>query len=297
MKKIKTTDVTSTSRQPLLGRSISHIKEGIMENDNSLLRAILMAVSSTGYTTNDVLVLHGCVNSGVNSGAGLTYTVSAGAVYYNGEIYQVAAANGTISGTNVVTLTITTTYQSGDPVTMTDGSLKNVHEIVTMDVGQGATGSGTIDFSNLDYINTYAQKIANQTTLATQTTSSTSYVDATGLSYTFTKAGKYEIEFIGYSNPSIPANNNGTNIDGGGYFQIWNNTTSAELDAKRHSIGFVAATTVSDMGNYDIGNDVPFVSKCIETFAVGDVIKCRFKMVTGGVDETIVNCKLFVKEI
>ena len=179
MKKILTSSVTSTSRQPLLGRSISHLQEGLQENDNSLIRALLPT-----YTAGDIVVIYGCLNSGVNSGAGLAYNVSAGAVYYNGEIYQVAAASGVITGTNVVLLTLTTSYQSGDPVTNTDGSLNNVHQINTMVVSEAASGSGTKDFSALKTIVSHRSVLS--ATAASQTISSAAptWADLTSVTVT-----------------------------------------------------------------------------------------------------------------
>lgn len=294
MKKINTSNVTSTVRQPFLGRSISHLKEGIMENDDSLLKAILEGISSTTYTTNVPLILFGCVNTGNLSGAGLPYAISAGAIYYNGEIYQVAAASGTITGANVVLLTITTTYQSGDPVTMTDGSLKNVHEIVTMNVSEAASGSGTADFSSAVRISTYAQKIATQIDLAIQTTSSTSYVDATGLTYTFAKAGRYIIEFKGWTSVTITPSSSFTVIDGGGIMQIYNNTTAAELDKSQTYISY----NDSGVNVYDIDAQAPFYAKAIVTVSASDVIKCRFKKNGAySTDVSIQDAKFYVTEI
>lgn len=294
MKKINTSNVTSTSRQPLLGRSVTHLKEGTMENDDSLVKAILEGISSTTYTTNVPLILFGCVNTGNLSGAGLPYAISAGAIYYNGEIYQVAAASGTITGANVVLLTITTTYQMGDPVTMTDGSLKNVHEIVTMNVSENTSGSGTADFSSAVRISTYAQKIATQINLATQTTSSTSYVDATGLTYTFAKAGRYTVEFKGWTNSTINSANVNQIIDGGGIMQIWNNTTSAELDVTNTYIAFNSA----GIDVYDIDLDGSFFLKAIVTVSAGDVIKCRFKKNgSWSTDVSLESAKFYVTEI
>lgn len=137
MKTIDTSNVTSSSRQPLLGRSITHLNEGMVETFTSILKNII-----PNYTTNDVVILEGLVDSGT---VGVNYNITAGSVYYNGEVYQVAAGSGVFAGT-VAVLTATTTYQSGDPVTMTDGTLKNVHQIKTMVISNAATGSGTKDY-------------------------------------------------------------------------------------------------------------------------------------------------------
>lgn len=42
-----------------------------------------------GYTTGDLIVLHGCVISGST-----TKAITAGAIFYNGQVYKVASASG-----------------------------------------------------------------------------------------------------------------------------------------------------------------------------------------------------------
>jgi hypothetical protein len=138
MKKIITSSVTSTAKQPLLGRSITHLTEGITETFDSVLKKLIYS-----YSAGDVVIIEGLVDTGT---AGVNFNISAGSVYYNGEVYQVAAASGAFAGT-VAVLTLTTTYQSGDPVQFTDGSYNNVHQINTMVISNAVSGSGTKDYS------------------------------------------------------------------------------------------------------------------------------------------------------
>lgn len=144
MKKIDTSNVTSTARQPLLGRSITHLQEGYVEAFDSIMKQAIY-----GYSAGDVVIIEGLVDSGT---AGVSYNISAGSVYYNGEIYQVAAGSGVFAAT-VAVLTLTTTYQSGDPVTLTDGSTQNVHQVRTMVISNAASGSGTKDYSSCKRVN------------------------------------------------------------------------------------------------------------------------------------------------
>jgi hypothetical protein len=133
---------TATAKQPFYGRTMSHIMESLTEVVESLVRPLIGS-----YVANDLIILYGCQLTGSFSGAGNPFAVTAGAVYYNGEIYQVDAVSGTISGANVLVGTITTTYQLGDPVTMSDNSAVNVHEIRKVVITQAGTGSGTKDYS------------------------------------------------------------------------------------------------------------------------------------------------------
>lgn len=271
MKKIDTSNVTSTSRQPFLGRSITHMTEGITENDDSIIQGILSGMNIS-YTSNDVIILYGCVNSGSNSGAGNPYTVSAGAVYYNGEVYQVDAASGVISGSNVVIGTLTTTYQTGDPVTMTDGATKNVHQIRKFVISQGTSGTGTKDFSDFGTI----KRQYSLTTNATQNTTSSTFQDVTGLTYTTPDDGLtrlWLIIFKGYSTCTVSSG------DGQGC-QIYNSTAASVLDS---------VEVFQDETANTLDQRIPFTCVYIGLLSPNVQIKARFNSLAGGGVNTVQN--------
>lgn len=139
MKKINTSNVTSVSRQPFLGRSVSHVMDALTESFDSTIQGLIEDISLA-------TILWGLGNA---TPAGATYTLSVGAIYFGGEIYEVDAQTVTVTGSNRLVGTITTTYQSGDPVTMTDGSLQNVHEIRKIVFSNAAAGSGDFDFGTI----------------------------------------------------------------------------------------------------------------------------------------------------
>lgn len=139
MKKINTSSVTSTVRQPFLGRSVTHLVESIKEGDDSI-------VKGTIQDTTLATILWGLTNS---TPGGATYTLTAGAIYFGGEVYQVDAQTVTVTGVNRLVGTITTTYQSGDPVTLSDSSTANVHEIRKIVFSDAAAGSGSFDFGTI----------------------------------------------------------------------------------------------------------------------------------------------------
>lgn len=85
-------------------QTFEHIQESYKEAIASLTDGII--AQGAGVT-----VLYGCVNSGTAP----TYDITAGAVYYNGEIYEVPAFSGTAGGADVPVLSLNTTYRTGDP--------------------------------------------------------------------------------------------------------------------------------------------------------------------------------------
>ncbi len=151
MKKINTSNVTSTVRQPFLGRSVTHLVESIKEGDDSIIQGV---IQDTSLAT----ILWGLTNS---TPGGATYTLSAGGIYLGGEVYQVDAQTVTVTGANRLVGTITTTYQSGDPVTLSDSSTANVHEIRKIVFSDAASGSGSFDFGTIAGVYSSAILIVN----------------------------------------------------------------------------------------------------------------------------------------
>lgn len=140
MKRVLTSNIQENlRRQPFNKATLEHLQEAFQEITASILQHF---VESTGSGT--FLRLYGLINSGV----GTSYDISAGAVLYNGEVYQVPAFSGSHS-TNVPVLNFVTEYRAGDPVTFTDNNQFNVHEINRMEISLGAPGSGAVDFSQL----------------------------------------------------------------------------------------------------------------------------------------------------
>lgn len=145
MKKIDTSAITSTKRQPLFGYSVEHLQNGYIE----AMKSLFLAQMESRYTTGDVVILWGMELTGSTTGNGNPFATTAGAVYYNGEIYQVDAASGTHSGSDVLLVTLTTTYHASDPVTFSDNTTGNVHQIQKFVVSSAATGTGTKDWTDL----------------------------------------------------------------------------------------------------------------------------------------------------
>ncbi|MCC8426581.1 hypothetical protein [Mucilaginibacter sp. UR6-11] len=100
----------------------------------------------SSYDSTKGYILNGCLNSG----SGSNYVISAGSVFFNGEVYIVPAASFTISGPNVAVGVITTTQfiADADPTDFTDGNQRNVHNIRQINFQSGLSGSGAFDFNN-----------------------------------------------------------------------------------------------------------------------------------------------------
>lgn len=147
MRKIDETKITSDKSMFFKQGTWTHLQKAYQEPITESIKAMI----GSGYDATKMYVLNGCVNSG----SGSSFVISAGSVFYGGEVYLVDATTFTTSGGNVAVGTITTTNNttdySADPCEFSDGSLENVHNIRKVVIAGGATGSGTKNYSAFDF--------------------------------------------------------------------------------------------------------------------------------------------------
>lgn len=143
MKKLDLSAVTSTTQFPVKEGTFDFLQAAYQEALAGLGNAILGGKTdiANGYR------LYGCLNSG----SGLNYVISAGAVYFGGEVFLVPAATFTAAAGQVAIANIVTTQYTtnADPVTFTDSVARNVHNIRQVVFSAGTSGAGLFDYSNL----------------------------------------------------------------------------------------------------------------------------------------------------
>lgn len=135
MKELDITPITNTAQMPIKKGTLQFLQDINTENFQDIIAALR---GSNAYTLAPV-VLWGCVNSG----SGLVYNISEGAVIFLGKIYKVAAASFTAPGGQVAVFSVTTTQYTtnADPVTFTDGTVHNVHNIKAISIVAGVAGA------------------------------------------------------------------------------------------------------------------------------------------------------------
>jgi hypothetical protein len=139
MKIIDTQFDTPTLGRPRLSGTTDHERLSLREIADSLIKGLLGT-----YTANDLIVIYGCV---VNASNPALYTITQGAIYYNGEIYQVAAASIVIAGGQIGVFKIDLNPLAPDPTPFTDGVPRNVHIDRVISIHSGASGSGIADYN------------------------------------------------------------------------------------------------------------------------------------------------------
>lgn len=147
MRKIDESKITSDKSMFFKQGTWTHLQKAYQEPITETIKAMI----GSGYDATKMYVLNGCINSG----SGSSFIISAGSVFYDGEVYLVDAVSFTTSGGNVAVATITTTNNttdySADPCEFSDGSLENVHNIRKVVIASGASGSGTKNYSAFDF--------------------------------------------------------------------------------------------------------------------------------------------------
>lgn len=291
MKKISTNQIVSvTSKQPFTGRSLEFLQDALDEDKAGIIQALVTNILGS-YSLTVPYVISGCVVSDSNK------DVTAGEVFYGGKYYETTAVNGT---TNTAQFVLTKTQDAtADPVIFTDSTSKNVHDIYKFVATDTAT-PGTFDATDLVYLSS-SNLIASELTLSTQTSSSSSYADLTGLTYTTPNDGvtrKYEIIFKAKS-VLVESTTGGSSISGQGEYRIYNDTDASLLDETSHKLKFDLVAIKAGIGtaaDYGYEFDATVVCCTIVTLAPNKTIKCQFKK-TSGVNVVASNCKMLIKEL
>lgn len=279
MKQIDTTQVVDPSTlQPFTARSLKFLQDAKAEDVAGIIKSIV--TSNLGsYSLTVPYVISGCVVSDSNK------DVTDGEIFYGGKFYEVTGVNGT---TNIAQFILTKTQDAtADPLQFTDGTNKNVHDIykyVATDVASGG------DFDATDLVSLYETKIAEQITLASQSTSSATYVDMTGLTYTTPNYGatrKYKLTLIGDGELSAGS---GTTSATGAKFQIYNNSDAVSLDIRQYKVEVIFPSGSGDVTTY-----LPINCSTIVSLGPNKEVKCRMLNEADGV--TVKECKFFIEEL
>jgi len=140
MKRLDASAISTGVGFPLKSGSIDFLQDAHKETTAAVVTNLLGLTPETGQ----FYILYGLVNSG----SGATYNVSAGAVFYNGEVYDVPSFSFTLSGSEEAWPQLVTTQYTtnADPVEFTDAVPRNVHNIRRMVVSASATGFGLQKF-------------------------------------------------------------------------------------------------------------------------------------------------------
>lgn len=154
-RKFETTDIVTPNKARLRADSFIHINSSFDEMSNALVKAGLAS-----YTTNDVIILDGCVVSGTVVSPGPA-AVTAGQIFYNGRTYEVDAnVSISLSGAQVPVWVIVESQQGGQ-TTFTDGNDYDFQTIEKFVLQAGLSGSGIANYDGATVKRITKRKIVN----------------------------------------------------------------------------------------------------------------------------------------
>jgi len=141
MKILDLSPITTTNEFPVKSGTLQFIQDSYKESLAQALSSLIESMDST-----QVYILSGLYNSG----SGSNYNVSQGVVYFDGELFDVPAFSFTLSGSELPypSVNITQYTTNADPVTFTDGTPRNVHNIRTLVVTNTTTYAGIMEYNN-----------------------------------------------------------------------------------------------------------------------------------------------------
>lgn len=265
MKNINITKIIDpTSLQPFTANSLKFLQDASSEARAGMIKAFITQ-NLGSYSLTIPYVISGCVVS--DSGKDVTD----GEIFYGGEYYELTGVNGT---TNIAQFsTVKTQDSTADPLDFSNGQTHNVHDIFKF-VGTDTATTGTFDSSDL--VSAYGTgKIVFErdaytgTAIATQSTSSITYIDLTNATYTTPNDGvtrDWEVKgksTIGF-NPSA--------TETGGSLSIY---CASNVDESR----FILVSTVAYVSN---AQGTVICQKILRSIAPNTVIKLQIKAATAG---------------
>ena len=126
--------------QPFLGPSLQ-FKE---DSDLETFKNIILALIGPSYSTSQVYILWGCVRTGAADGASSgSAAVTAGAVFFNGEVYTVAAFSTANINSQYLASALSVTNGTPDPVTFADQTSQYVHNVRQWLITQAGSAGST----------------------------------------------------------------------------------------------------------------------------------------------------------
>lgn len=147
MRNLNLGPITNSAQYRVKKGSLQFLQDAYTEG----LAATIIALIGPGYNPATVYLLFGATNSGTYP----AYSIISGCAFFNGEIFYVDAAAFTATGTNVAVFQIATAQYTtnADPVTLTDSTIHNIHDIRKIQIVQGASLSTIADFSQAYRLN------------------------------------------------------------------------------------------------------------------------------------------------
>ena len=235
MKILNTSNISSSNAMPIKSGTLQFLQDAHKETIAGLITNLIPTPDP-----NTIYILSGCKNTGVLP----IHNISAGVLYYNGEILNFDGANFNLIGLQKAYARIETTQYltNADPVQFTDGVNRNVHNIRKIVIENTITSSGLPEFKDFVLINNWLKGDTKEVVC-----------DSTYLATNFDANGIGRLERAGWAimngYAGLTPNDNGKVVIAYGTDYTTLGATGGSKDAVvvEHSHGFRS-------DNYDLGD-------------------------------------------
>jgi len=148
MKILDTTSISTSNAMPIKSGTLQFLQDASKEAMAALVTNLI-----PNPDVNTIYRISGCLNSTVAP----IHTLSAGVLFYNGEIFNFDGATFTLTGLQKAYARIATTQftTNADPVQFTDGVSRNVHNIRKIVIENTTTSSGLPEFKDFITLNSW----------------------------------------------------------------------------------------------------------------------------------------------
>lgn len=254
MKILDISNISSSNAMPVKSGTLQFLQDAHKETVAGLITNILPnPISGTVY------IISGCVNSGTGS----VYNISAGVIYYNGEIFNFDGASFTLTGLQKAYARIETTQYitNADPVQFTDGVNRNVHNIRKFVIENTITSSGLPEFKDFILVNNWLKGDTKEVVC-----------DSTYLATNFDSTGLGRLERLGWAimngNNTTPNDNGKVVIAYGSSYTTLGATggveavtlNESEMPIHNHAIANVTGSFSSTGGAAPVSFNPPFTA-------------------------------------
>lgn len=147
MRKLDITPITDDQRFPIKKGTLQFLQDSYTE----VLIGIVRSLVGPTYNPGICYCLYGLQNVT----AAPVYNITDGLVLFQNELFFIPVASFSALGSNtaILQLSITQYTTDADPVTFTDDIQFNVHNIRQLQIVQGVSGSGLVDYSSVKFMN------------------------------------------------------------------------------------------------------------------------------------------------
>lgn len=289
MKKLDWTAVTASNGLVFEEQTFEHMNNGHKDSYIAFVKANIPSAWHTGK----LVILYGCVATGTNPGI---RTLTEGAVYYNGEIYQVSSASFTTVNPQIGVWTLVDVDSGTDESTIktaTSSFLSHVLVNSKFVFTAGESGSGTFDEGSLNVVHISSANVSENIDDASSDTLTGTYTLLSGSSYTLPNDGVYRRFFIQFKGLLLQKTETST-------------TSTCKVRIKNNTTGDVYDETIDTQAISGLATGADYLStqKTIQCFCIeniqcnGDVIQVQgIRTASSSFNCTIIESRLMVIQL